>query len=475
MVTQAPKRSAVLAAGAFALSCVGLMIFVWTQFGGEIPFQPQGYRIGASFKETGLLAPGADVRVSGVNIGKVTAVSSRGVRSYVTMEIQHEYVPIPVDTRAVLRQNTLLGEAYVELSAGNGSGPKLRDGQTIPTSQVEDTQQLDQVLQTFDHRTQQNLRHFLTGTGTALAGRDQDLSNALGNLDPATTALKAIVGALDQQRGDVRRLISNSAIVLSTLGQHSDDLQSLVTAGSQVLAATANRDAALTATVDHLPPFLAQLRTTLDTLNTTLSLAAPSLAVLRPAAPLLAPALSELITLSAPTIKLLHQAPALLDTADAALPAITNFASAFRPAVDALLPAAREIAPIIGIFGLYNRELVTGMANLAAANEASAPASTPTGSANYLRAVTMAGNESIFGQSVREPSNRDNTNFAPGELAYVARGGLLGFAALIVGGLAALAVRHHGEREVGAALQSRLGERGVPSRRGHRGRLRRFL
>ncbi len=74
MVTQAPKRSAVLAALAFTLSCVGLMIFVWTQFGGTIPFQPQGYRIHALFKETGLLVPNADVRISGVNVGKVASV-----------------------------------------------------------------------------------------------------------------------------------------------------------------------------------------------------------------------------------------------------------------------------------------------------------------------------------------------------------------------------------------------------------------
>ena len=71
MVTQAPKRSAVLAAVAFALSCVGLIIFVWTQFGGTIPFAPQGYRVHALFKETGLLVPNADVRISGVNVGKV--------------------------------------------------------------------------------------------------------------------------------------------------------------------------------------------------------------------------------------------------------------------------------------------------------------------------------------------------------------------------------------------------------------------
>ncbi len=84
MVTQAPKRSAVFAAVAFALSCIGLMIFVWTQFGGTIPFGPQGYRIHALFKETGLLVPNADVRIAGVNVGKVASVQARGVNSYVT-------------------------------------------------------------------------------------------------------------------------------------------------------------------------------------------------------------------------------------------------------------------------------------------------------------------------------------------------------------------------------------------------------
>ncbi len=35
------------------------------------------------------------------------------------------------------------------------------------------------------------------------------------------------------------------------------------------------------------------------------------------------------------------------------------------------------------------------------------------------------GNETPFGQSVREPTNRDNPNFSPGELAYITEGGLL--------------------------------------------------
>jgi phospholipid/cholesterol/gamma-HCH transport system substrate-binding protein len=425
MVTQAPKRSAVLAAVAFALSCIGLMIFVWTQFRGTVPFQPQGYRIHAVFKETGLLVPNADVRISGVNVGKVASVQPRGVRSYVTMDLSPQYAPIPTDTLAILRQKTLLGEAYVALSTGTGSGPKFPDGGTIPSSHVQQTEQLDQVLGSFDRPTQKNLQALLNGSYTALAGRGGDLNNAIGNLDPTFTELAAVVGVLNQQQGDVRRLIGNSATVLGTLGARSADLQSLITAGDQVLSTTASRNSQLTATVNALPPFLAELRTTLGALNTSLGLAKPTLAALRPVAPLLTPALSELVTLSGPAVKLLHQAPSLLSAAQGALPAITRFTNAFHPAIDAILPAARETAPIISIIGLYSRELVTAMANLSADLEATAPAATSSGTASYLRALGEISNESLYGQSAREPTNRSNTYFSPGELANVASGGLL--------------------------------------------------
>jgi phospholipid/cholesterol/gamma-HCH transport system substrate-binding protein len=425
MVTQAPKRSAVLAALAFTLSCIGLMIFVWTQFGGTIPFSPEGYRIHALFKETGLLVPNADVRISGVNVGKVAAVQARGVNSYVTIDLKQAYAPIPVDTRAILRQKTLLGEAYVELSPGTGSGPKFHDGGTIPATQVENTQALDQVLGSFDRPTQRDLQALLDGTATALAGRGQDLNNTIGNLDPAVTELSAVVGALNQQQGDIRSVINNGATVLSALGNRSADLQSLVTAGDQVLSATASQSGGLTATINALPPFESQLRTTLRTLNTTLGIARPSLDALRPVSPLLTPALNEVIQLSGPAVALLHEAPSLLSAANTALPSITRFATAFKPAVDALLPATREVAPIIGLIGSYRQELVAAMANLAASLEATAPAATPTGTAHYLRAISMLGRESLYGQTVREPTNRDNANYAPGELSNIGTGGLL--------------------------------------------------
>ena len=45
MNTTAPSKLRIGLMIAFTLSCLGLMIFVWTQFGGSVPFEPQGYRV----------------------------------------------------------------------------------------------------------------------------------------------------------------------------------------------------------------------------------------------------------------------------------------------------------------------------------------------------------------------------------------------------------------------------------------------
>ena len=71
------------------------------------------------------------------------------------------------------------------------------------------------MLGSFDKPTQHNLEALLNGTSSALAGRGQNLNDALGNLDPAVTELTAMVGVLNQQQGNVRQVISSGATVLT--------------------------------------------------------------------------------------------------------------------------------------------------------------------------------------------------------------------------------------------------------------------
>ena len=71
MIKQAPSIGRILTMVAFALSCVGLLLYLWLTFGGSIPLRPEGYRMHVKFPEATSLAQEADVRISGVNVGKV--------------------------------------------------------------------------------------------------------------------------------------------------------------------------------------------------------------------------------------------------------------------------------------------------------------------------------------------------------------------------------------------------------------------
>ena len=121
MQKSAPSVGKIAVAVGFALSCFAILLFLWVTFGGSVPFKPKSYRISADFEEAITLQKEADVRIGGVTVGKVKdlelpedANATRAV-----MEIDPEYAPISSDANATLRQKTLLGETFIELTSGH--------------------------------------------------------------------------------------------------------------------------------------------------------------------------------------------------------------------------------------------------------------------------------------------------------------------------------------------------------------------
>src|SRR3954464_14544612 len=115
MQKQAPTFGRLLTMVLFALSCFGLLLFLWLSFGGPVPLKPKGYRVQVAFPEATQLGLEADVRVAGVSIGKVRQkeLDPAGNRTLATLELDRRYAPIRSDAKAILRQKTLLGETYV--------------------------------------------------------------------------------------------------------------------------------------------------------------------------------------------------------------------------------------------------------------------------------------------------------------------------------------------------------------------------
>ena len=116
----APSLSRIIVMVVFALSCFGLLLFLWLSFGGPVPLKPKGYQVRMDFPEATTLATEADVRVAGVPVGKVrkVEVGDGTNRTVATVELERRYAPLRSDARATLRQKTLLGETYVELTPG---------------------------------------------------------------------------------------------------------------------------------------------------------------------------------------------------------------------------------------------------------------------------------------------------------------------------------------------------------------------
>src|SRR3979490_1361292 len=105
METGTPSISRVVTMVLFALSCVGLLLFLWLSFGGAIPFNAQGYRFKIAFSNAFNLANQADGRVSGVNVGKVVSkqIFPHGNATVVTIQMQNQFAPVHRNGRAILR------------------------------------------------------------------------------------------------------------------------------------------------------------------------------------------------------------------------------------------------------------------------------------------------------------------------------------------------------------------------------------
>lgn len=424
MRTRAPSLGALLAICAFTLSSLGLGLYAWITFGGPTPFTAKGYRISAVYREAAQVPDQAQVRISGVNVGRVVSVQQTGPRTLLELELDSEFAPIPADTRTVVRRKTLLGEAYIELSPGtpiSRGGKPLADGGRLPLSASESTVEFDEVLRAFDPVTQRSLQVLLAELARAADGNSRSLNAALGNLPFAVSDSAALVKVLRSQRDDVRSLVSDSAEALGALSRQPGSLGALVRNSSRIVEATASRDQALTETTRIMPTFLDELRPTLRLAREVGAESDPLLDELQPAAARLPGTLRDL-NAAAPNVKALFRAlPRLRAPALRALPATTRLLDRARPLVVQLHPALRDLVPLVEWLTINRREVAAWITKLATAAQAS------NQSGHYARILIVLAREGLTIYDERLDSNRHNPYPKPGYLERVGQPHVLAF------------------------------------------------
>jgi virulence factor Mce-like protein len=354
----------------FALSCFALLLFLWLSFGGSIPLKPNKYQVRVSFPEATTLAEQADVRIAGVKVGKMRRKTLDRInnRTATVLDIDSQYAPLPRNTKAVLRQKTLLGETFVELSPGDPATGTIEDHGILDHAQVESTVELDEILRTFDPTTKQAFRDWIQSSGRQIQGRAaMDLNNALGNLGDFAQDGADVLRVLHEQRTAVRLLVKNTGVVFAALNERRGQLRQLIVNSQRTFSATAARDDALAETFRIFPTFLDESRLTAERLETFAINTQPLVEELKPVADNLGPTITDLSALSPDLTRFFVRVRPVIRTAPDTLPHAARFLRGARPVFEALHPFLQELNPILSFLNFDQQIVAHFLVNGAAA------------------------------------------------------------------------------------------------------------
>jgi len=196
---------------------VGLIIFsamvtiiVIYLFLGGLALRASSYVLYAHFRDVQTLDRGAPVRMAGVRIGYVEAVTLKGRLAEVKLRIRRS-VEVPKGSAAAITTGVLVGEPYVDITPG--TGPRLANGATVRS---QEPVRLDKLLSE------------LSGVVGDLRVAAKNVSKVLADTELVEGTKKAIrrlqeaASLVADAAGDVRGIVAENRPELATVLRNVD-------------------------------------------------------------------------------------------------------------------------------------------------------------------------------------------------------------------------------------------------------------
>ncbi len=371
MQKRAPTLGNILVIILFALSCFGLLLFLWESFGGPVPLKPKGYRFTIAFPRTLALAEQSDVRISGVNVGHVVALNlGKDGLTHATVELGSQYSPIRENMHAILRQKSLLGETYVQLipQQGGHSGPYLADNSQLPNSQVEPSVTLDDILATFDAKTRHDFQLWQESVAVGINHRGEEINGSFAQLEPFVSNGNRLVTLLASQEGALKALIKNTGVVFNALGGRDHQLESMIVNGEHTFRAASAASKAFAEAFEALPTFEKNSTVALKELDKFATISSPYLDEFKVAQKQLTKTLQAAKPFVPEFNAFLTAIGPLTNAARTGLPALKPALQLTVPVLEASGPVLHNLDPFLQYTGEYTRELQAFFANVTAAS-----------------------------------------------------------------------------------------------------------
>jgi phospholipid/cholesterol/gamma-HCH transport system substrate-binding protein len=325
--------------------------YILTQERFRFPFiEASPYKLNAEFSTAQAVTPGQgqSVRVSGVYIGQIGAITLKNGVADVQLDISQKYKHlIHTDATALLRPKTGLKDMFVELNPGTSKAPFAKQGYTIPVANTNPDINVDEILSSLDGDSRSYLNLLVNGAGQGLQGNGgTELAQVFQRFEPTHRDLAKLNKAVAVRGRDLSQLVNSLQRLNTSLETKQAQIVQLVDASSTVFRAFASQDTNLSQAITDLPGTLRQTTDTLGRVQAFAKLLGPTATSLLPAARALPAANQALVALAKPSTPIVKNQ-------------IRPFVVAARPLVRNLKPAAVNLSAatpnLTKTFGVLNR------------------------------------------------------------------------------------------------------------------------
>ncbi len=197
------------------------------------------------------------------------------------------------DARCEVRPQSFIGEYFIDCQPGT-SPRRIPDGGRVPVSQTSSTIGLDLVNNILRRPYRDRLRLIVGELGAGLAGRPDDLNDAIRRAAPGLRETSETLRILGRQTRTIRSLITNADRVIGALEARKGDVSRFVREAGLTAETAASRRDALAASFRDLPAFLGELQPYANQLGALARAQTPVLRDLEAASPSLETFLTRL-------------------------------------------------------------------------------------------------------------------------------------------------------------------------------------
>lgn len=209
------------------------------------------------------LTEGGDFKIAGVRAGSTADLRIEGqARPLAVVEAEVTepgFADLRADARCEVRPQSFIGEYYVDCQPGT-SRQRLPDGGRVPVEQTSSTIGLDLVNNILRRPYRDRLRLLVGELGAGLAGRPEDLSDAIRRAHPGLRETSETLRILGRQTRTIESFIVDADRVIGELETRKRDVSRFVREAGRTAQISSTRRTELAETFRRLPAFLGELR-----------------------------------------------------------------------------------------------------------------------------------------------------------------------------------------------------------------------